>query len=276
MTPGSSASYTFAAIRLIAAICALALSACATDSISRAELTDLSSSVRALRAENARLQSRLEKLEQQVAVSTARGAPQVSPPSSAVTRPAPLAKEELPALTVVKLKPKKDAAPKLATEVEVAEPDEAAVVDLRSAAPTAPMGEADTVAADSQFQAGSEALNTGNAEGGITQLLQFASDWPRHPKADNALYLAGLGMVALKDYEQAAKTFEQVVQKYPAGDAVLDSMLKLADCRVKLNKLQQAKATWERIVNGFPGTAAASQAQARLASLPNPSTAATP
>ncbi len=254
----------------------MALSACATEHVSRAELTDLSSSVRALRAENERLESRLEKLEQQLAVSTARSTPAPQAPSTARPAPAPIAKEALPALTVVKLKPKKEAAPKIATEVEVAEPTPDTVIDLKSTPQGAPMGEADTIVADSQFQNGSEALNTGNAEGGISQLLQFATDWPRHPKADNALYLAGLGMVALKDYEQASKTFDQVVQKYPAGDAVLDSMLKLAECRVKLNKPKEAKATLERIVSGFPGTSAASQAQARLASLPSASNAATP
>jgi TolA-binding protein len=56
------------------------------------------------------------------------------------------------------------------------------------------------------------------------------------------------------------------VAQYPAGDAVLDSMLKLADCRVKLNRPAEARATWQKIVNSYPGTSAAAQAQARLTS----------
>ena len=44
-------------------------------------------------------------------------------------------------------------------------------------------------------------------------------------------------------------------------------MLKLAECRYKLNRPQDARATWEKIVAGFPGTAAATAAQQRLASL---------
>ena len=60
--------------------------------------------------------------------------------------------------------------------------------------------------------------------------------------------------------------FERVINQYPAGDAVIDSMLKLADCRMKLKGPREARATWEKIVATYPGTAAATQAQARLLS----------
>jgi tol-pal system protein YbgF len=229
-------------------------------------------SVRAMRAENARQESRLEKLEQQVAVGQSRAAPAAA--STKTPTPA-AAREELPALTVVKLKPKKDAAPRLATEVPVQEPPDA-IVDELKATPDAAPDEAPAAIADQQYDRALDVLKTGDPEGGISRLLQFAINWPKHPRADNALYFAGLGMMALKDYEGAARTFDQGMTKYPAGDVVLDSMLKLAECRVKLNHPREAKATWEKIVTSFPGTAAATQAQARLASLPAASAATSP
>lgn len=247
----------------------LALAACATDSASRAELSELTASVRATRADNARLEARLERLEQQLAVSGVKGAA----PRPGASPAAALSKNELPSLTVVKVKPRRDPAPKLSTNVAVVEPPEGIVEELRAApAPGAAPEPDDTDAqlAEQQFQRGVDSLRTGNVEGGVAQLVQFTTDWPRHPQADNALYFAGLGQMSLEQWDGAARTFEQASSKYPAGDAVVDAMLKLAECRVKQSRPQDAKATLERIVTSFPGTAAATQAQARLAAIAAP------
>lgn len=241
--------------------------------------------MRALRAENARLESRVEKLESEKMIAAIRApAPK---PSAMTQKPSAMSSADaLPPLAVVKLKPKREAAPKLDTTVSVNEPEEA--VELYSdqnnpltrsstppPSPNSEPDEADIAMADTQFERGLDMMKTGNAEAGIAQMQQFVSDWPRHPKADNALYFAGLAWVADKDFEKAAGLFERVLAQYPAGDAVLDSMLKLADCRQKLNKTREARATWEKIVTNYPGTAAATQAQARLSSA-RASTVATP
>ena len=44
-------------------------------------------------------------------------------------------------------------------------------------------------------------------------------------------------------------------------------MLKLAECRMKLNKPAEARAVYQKIVSRFPGTAAATAAQGRLTQL---------
>ncbi len=247
----------------------LALAACATGAASRAELTELTASVRALRTDNARLEARLERLEQQLAVSGAKGAA----PRQGVSVGAAPSKNELPSLTVVKVKPKREAAPKLSTNVAIVEPPEGIVEELRAppgAAPAPEQDDADALVAEQQYQRGVDSLRTGNVEGGVTQLVQFTTDWPRHPQADNALYFAGLGQMSLEQWDGAARLFELASSKYPAGDAVVDSMLKLAECRVKQSRPQDAKATLERIVTSYPGTAAATQAQARLAAFAAP------
>jgi len=273
-------SYTFDAIRPQLAILLIALSSCAMDSASRTELVEFNAQVRAMRAETARLESRLEHLEQQVAVSSSRG---LSPAKNAAVRSpgaAPVApvtpvekeKSELPQLTVVKLKPKKEAAPKINTEVAVVEPPEGLLSELKAAAAdsrenAASNDDAPTEMADEQYEQGVSALKTGNVEGAVKSLISFSAEYPKHPRADNALYFAGIGQMALKEYENAEKTFHDALARYPAGDTVLDSMLKLAECRFKLNRPQDARATWEKIVAGFPGTAAATAASQRLASL---------
>ncbi len=276
MTRSKGSSYTFKIIRPFLAI--VALSSCALDSASRNELVELNSQVRSARAENARMQVRLEQLEQQLAVSASRP----------VKTAAPLVEQnDLPSLTVVKLKPKKETPPKINTRVDVVEPSEAYVADFKEAplftnkdvarlsspgsttpGPSgAPADEMQEQVADEQYDQGVASLKTGNIEGAIKTLTSFSHEWPKHPRADNALYFAGVGQMALKEFENAEKTFHDALTKYPAGDAVLDSMLKLAECRYKLKRPNDARATWEKIVTTFPGTAAATAAQQRLASL---------
>ncbi|MDP1828586.1 MAG: tetratricopeptide repeat protein [Archangium sp.] len=229
-----------------------------TDAVTRAEHAELLSSIRALRDENSRLEARLDRMEAEKKQPRAAPAAHPAPSVRAVTAP-----DALPPLTVVKLKPRKEAAPRLETNVEIAEPPEAITQEFKN---DPPPDDADLSMAEAQFDRGLSMMKTGSSETGIAQMQQFVTDWPRHPKADNALYFSGMAFLAMKDFEHATEQFERVINQYPAGDAVLDSMLKLADCRLKLKGPREARATWEKIVSGFPGTAAATQAQARLVS----------
>lgn len=262
LTPTEAGPYPLVAIRTITAIACLALSfGCATtDAVTRAEHAELVASMRALRTENARLEARLDRLEVEKKVAMA---PRAQPTTS--TQPArPLAPSDaLPPLTVVKMKPRKEAAPKLETNVEIAEPPEAITQEFKAETPP---DDADLAMAEAQFTRGLEMMKTGQSEAGVSQMQQFVTDWPRHPRADNALYLSGMAFLATRDFVHATQLFERVISQYPAGDAVLDSMLRLADCRLKLKGPREARATWEQIVAGFPGTSAATQAQARLLS----------
>jgi tol-pal system protein YbgF len=127
----------------------------------------------------------------------------------------------------------------------------------------------DPALAEAEYEQAVAALRTGNVEGGVARLRRFADENPRHPRADNALYFSGLGLVGLKDYQTAARVFERLIDTYPAGDAMTDGMLRLAECRQRLNQEDHARALYTRLVTQFPGTAAATQAEQRLAALPS-------
>lgn len=248
----------------IAPLCAL--SACATTG-SSSELAELKAEVRAMRDTQARLEKRLERLELHASVSQAR--------ASAAPAPAPGRDFSTPELTVVKLKPRNEPAPPLPTRVDVVEPspdDREMFIssgfegDSDSTA-AEPREQLDATILDAEFEQAVAALRTGNVEGGVERLSRFAEENPRHPRADNALYFSGLGQMGLKDHAAAAKTFERLISSHPAGDAVLDGMLRLAECRLRLDQKEEARALYTRILTQFPGTAAATQAEQRLASL---------
>jgi TolA-binding protein len=272
LTLREAGPYTFDVIRLFVASMSAALCACATDQVSRAEHNELLASVRALRFENARLEARLDHLEQDAKTSRATAvAPRTDAPTqsgsvAAATTPARAGQSEpLPQLTVVKLKPKKDAPPKLPTEVEVVEPSSADIV-LSNTTPDPATDEMEAQAIEQQYQSGVELLKTGNPQGGVAALQQFARDWPRHPHADNALFYAAVGLMADREFHDAESTLENLLKQYPAGDTTLDALVKLAECRSRLNRQADARATWEKIVANYPGTQAATLAQSRLAS----------
>jgi TolA-binding protein len=258
---------------VIAPLCAL--SACATTgSLSSSELAELKAEVRAMRDTQSRLEKRLERLELHASVSQARAS--VPARESSVTASPPARDFSTPELAVVKLKPRNEPAPPLPTRVDVVEPaaddmemfiSSASEGDSGSTADAEPREQLDATILDAEFEQAVAALRTGNVEGGVARLARFAEDNPRHPRADNALYFSGLGQMGLKEHAAAAKTFERLISSYPAGDAVLDGMLRLAECRLRLNQKEDARALYTRILTQFPGTAAATQAEQRLASL---------
>jgi tol-pal system protein YbgF len=276
------------AIRRLLVIAPLtALCACATTDPARSDMSELRAELRALRETNTRLERRLDRLEGEAAVLSARPAP---PPaaSSASTSASPqkpkAEKLEMPKLAVVKLKPREEqdegeavlytnegTAPKLDTSTPVMEPAPEVLQELAQVrkAPAAGEGEpaVESSVLDRQYEGGLEALRTGNVAGGVLKLQRFAQENPRHPKADNALYFSGIGQMGLDAHAEAAKTFEQLLSAYPAGDAVVDAMLKLAECRMRLNQKKDAKALYVQLISQYPGTAAASQAETRLGSL---------
>lgn len=258
-----------------AAILAWASACAGVDPALKAELSDVRAEVKALREENARLARRVERVEIDLAVKKASSS---SPAPGKPGRPAGPASAEIPSLTVVKLKPKVEPPPPLNTSVSVVEPSP----DVLEALASAPAGRGDGLAAtvgdddgpsedpalaDGEFDQGLQALRTGNVEGGVDKLKQFARDHPRHAKADNALYFASVGMIGLGDLEGAAATLEAMLREYPAGDAVSDAMLKLAECRARQSRARDAKTIYSEVIQRYPGTAAASQAEQKLAQL---------
>lgn len=275
--------------RLFAAVALCAPTACATTAASQAEVVKLEAEVRTLRASQATLAERLARLENRDAVSRARNA--AAPAASAAsTSGALIAKPDEDAgnealgqapaeLAVVRLKPKKEPAPRIATVVPVVEPDpdqmEMFISPAEGSSGAASQSQArsdgvpdkDPAILEAEYEHAVSLLRTGNTEGGVDQLTRFAEANPRHPRADNALYFTGLGQMGLQDPASAAKTFERLIKTYPAGDAILDGMLRLAECRVRLNQAVDARALYTRVVTQFPGTAAATQAEQRLAAL---------
>lgn len=232
----------------------------------------LKEQLRVLRANQERLERRLERTETLAAVNAARRAPTVGEKVPAQTGAA------VPELAVVKLKPRREPAPKIDVRKPVVEPPPEVVEQLVVSASAAAVvlddgGQEESAApvdpelADKEYDQSMEALRTGNLSGAAEALERFADQNPKNPRADNALYFGALGRIGLEEHAQAAELLERLVRDYPAGDAVLDGILKLAECRTTLKQNAEAKALYHQVISTYPGTAAADKAQAKLAVL---------
>ena len=242
----------------------LALVSCASNSVSRAELSALRTEVRSLQEENARLIHRIDQLESQRSI-----------PITAGPLPAISSQRDVPSLTVVKVKPKSDPPPKISIAVPVVEPPLEVVEEILEASASASAvsrsaqsGRASDGTLDAEFAEAVTALKTGNVSGGIARLQKFSAQNPRHPRADDALYLVGVGLMAESKFDGAASAFEKLLSSYPASDQLRDAMLRLAECRVRLKNAREARLLYTQLVNKYPGSAAATEATQRLAALP--------
>jgi tol-pal system protein YbgF len=85
----------------------------------------------------------------------------------------------------------------------------------------------------------------------------FLVKWPDHPNADNATYWRGEAYYAQGDWAHAAEQFEGVVVRFPSGNKVPDSLLKLGLCQQRLNNPEKAKSYFDKLVREFPKSEAA-------------------
>jgi tol-pal system protein YbgF len=91
----------------------------------------------------------------------------------------------------------------------------------------------------------------------LDALAAFLLKWPDHPYADNAMYWRGECYFAGGDYSRAAEQFEGVLARFPAGNKVSDSLLKLGMCRQKLGDPNGAKEMFARLTQLYPRSEAA-------------------
>ncbi len=276
LTPAKSTSYHFPSLPLtslclwskqvirllLLTIPLLALVSCASSSVSKAEVSALRTEVRSLQEENTRLIRRIDQLESQ------RRVPATTGPIPAINSP-----RDVPSLTVVKVKPKSTPPPKISVAVPVVEPPLEVVEEILDAPPppvsrVAHASRVSDGSLDPEYAEGVAALRTGNVSGGIARLQRFSAENPRHPRADDALYLVGVGLMSESKFDGAASAFEKLLSSYPASDQLRDAMLRLAECRVRLKKSGEARLLYTQLVNKYPGSAAATEATQRLASLP--------
>ena len=227
----------------------------------------------------------MEKLSTQVDLLTARATrgadparPQGGPPARGGDSAAfdaasePTVGEVPPSLTIVKVSPPDPAprgagraparprvAPPVPTSVAIQEPD-------LSALDGAGRPGRKPIAAEADGD-----LRAARALAGVTRahaLEDFATAYPQHPSADNALVEASAAYAAAGNDGAACALARRALDEYPAGDAQSDALETLAGCALRRGDPGAAQKLLDRLRADFPGTPAARRAGARLSSNP--------
>jgi TolA-binding protein len=230
-----------------------------------ARLLELKGELTAQSAQIAAQQRRIEDLEVRLAAMAARPeakpaagphAEKPAPPSGPAAAPA---HDPRPKLKTVKLgegrRRRRDynpveRAPLIENSISMKEPDRETLERLEAAA--VDPGIRDELDADHSFAQAVGKLNRGELQAAESELLAFAGQHPRHTAADNALYLAGLIREHDGDCAGAVALFDRVPLTYPAGDAVLPSLVEKGRCLTRMQRKDEARQLLAKIVQEHP------------------------
>ncbi len=141
---------------------------------------------------------------------------------------------------------------------------------LRAAEATLTAAQATTApgSPEAQYQAAFNLLKDGRYEEAEGALRDFATKYPQHELASNAVYWLGEAHYVQRDYPAALAAFESVIRDYAGTRKSPDALLKAGYCQHELKRFGNARALLTRVVEEYPDTQAAADARERLQRLP--------
>lgn len=238
--------------RAICLVVPFAVAACATSANDelRRDVDNLRAELHQAREKQDRTQKRVAELEERLDAQDA------APAAPAAAKPAP---RKLPIVKL--LPPGPPAPPPLATKVSFTEPTADALEKILAAEDGPQKG-------DEEFKIALGTWRAGDRARAAQEFEEFATRFPRHGQADNALLVAGSLFFQMDLPTRALEPLDTLGKEYPAGDALPDGLLLSSRCREKLEQKDLARAALDRLMDDFPDSTAAKQARAELDRLP--------
>jgi tol-pal system protein YbgF len=103
-----------------------------------------------------------------------------------------------------------------------------------------------------------------NYELAIKGFKQYIQLFPRNSLADNSLYWIGECYYAQKMYQEAANTFERLINQYSDGDKIPAAMLKKGFALIAMGKQSEGTGVLKGLISKFPLSEEASLAQQKV------------
>lgn len=108
----------------------------------------------------------------------------------------------------------------------------------------------------------------GNYELAIRQFMQYLEYFPNSELADDAQYYIGDCYYTQSQYTQALDAYELLLRKYPEGNKVPTTLLKIAFSKLAQKDNMAARTYLSRVIETYPNTEEAKLAQMRLELMP--------
>ena len=121
-----------------------------------------------------------------------------------------------------------------------------------------------------------DVLKGGKYADAITAFRQFLQVYPQSSLADNAQYWLGESYYVTRDFQNAAASFQTVLDRWPDSRKAPDALLKLGYTQAELGRTAQARTTLTSVSTRYPGSDAANLAAARVLALPPDGSAGAP
>ncbi len=110
-------------------------------------------------------------------------------------------------------------------------------------------------------------IKNGEFGKGRKALEEFAATYQEHRLMPNVFYWRGETFYAEKDYESAAITFQEVIDRYPGSPKASDALYKQGFCFLNLKDPVSAKAAFKLLLSKYPTSIAAGKAKTKLKEL---------
>ena len=227
---------------LVAVACSSAPHIVSSDELEaqRRRVLELEREVARARSEAATLRQRVAELER----ATLQPAPPPAPPA------APSAAVEA------------EPAPSSAPSAEPARPATSGIEESDLASELPPPSGAPGAAS---YEAALTALRERRYAEAERELVRFAAEQPGSDLADNAWFWLGESRLARGDAAGAIEAYRTAIERYPEGNKMPDTLLKLGTALEAAGDPDSAREAWQELVRRFPTSAAAEAAALRLA-----------
>jgi tol-pal system protein YbgF len=130
-------------------------------------------------------------------------------------------------------------------------------------------GQEAAVAPDEQsiYETAMAAFNGGDYKTSATQLGEFVRRYPLSGYAANAQYWLGSSFYAQRDCKKAIPALQVVGTTYPDSAKAPDAMLNIGTCYIDLKDKKAAAKTFKELIAKYPASSAAKAAKDRLPGL---------
>ena len=118
-----------------------------------------------------------------------------------------------------------------------------------------------------RYLAAYDLIKTKHFDQAITAMQSFANDYPKGGYTANAQYWLGELYMTQKDYPNAIKHFDTVLQQFPSSSKSAASLLKTGYALAASGKKQDAILRLKEVMKNYPDTNTARLAEAKLKSL---------
>jgi tol-pal system protein YbgF len=112
-----------------------------------------------------------------------------------------------------------------------------------------------------------KSFNDGKYMDALTAFDGLSRSDASSPYASNYLYWKGESLYALGQYDEAIRTFHDVLNKYPQSSKADDAEFKIGSSYEKLGDKTNARSAYNRLILSFPESEYKARAEARLTKL---------